>query len=260
MRLVTFMKSSYGINLEQQLQLVETRLDPMVRARGFTGYGPYLDYVIADKTKEESKALVTRLTTNYTYFMREVQHYEYLTKTILPKLRDTLPTKDLRIWSAGCSSGEEAYTTAMVLDDFFGVAKREWDSTVLATDISQPVLQMARDGVYPEERLQKLSPAWRAKYFQRVDPTHYRISPALQKEVVFQPFNLMERFPFRKKFHVIFCRNVMIYFDTPTVNNLLNRFYDSLEVGGHLFVGLSETVNQEVSKLKFAQPSIYVKQ
>lgn len=258
-KLVGYMQQHYGLNLEQQLQLVETRLEPMVRARGFRDFGEYLDFVIDDRTMEESKALVTRLTTNYTYFMREVQHYQYLSGTILPRLRDTLPDKDIRIWSAGCSSGEEAYTTAMVLEEFFGIDKKNWDTTVLATDISSVVLQQAREGVYSAERLEKLAPQWKKKYFIPIDKGHYRIAERLKREVVFQMFNLMDYFPFHKKFHVIFCRNVMLYFNPKTCRDLVQKFYDSLVPGGHLFVGLSETVDRDSSSFKFAQPSIYVK-
>lgn len=253
------MQNNYGINLEQQLALVETRLEPMVRTRGFSSFGEYLDFVFHDASMEESKALVTRLTTNYTYFWREVEHYNYMREKILPNLRNTLPDKDIRVWSAGCSSGEEAYTAAMVMDEFFGFAKKDWDTTILATDISQPVLQAAREGVYPAERLQKLSPAWKTKYFTRDGNNHYRISDSLRREVLFQPFNLMSRFPFKKKFHIIFCRNVMIYFNPKTTIELLSKFYDSLEVGGYLFVGLSESVDRDNTKFKFADPSIYVK-
>lgn len=258
-KLVGYMQENFGLNLEQQLSLVETRLEPMVRARGFSGFSAYLDFVINDKSMDESKALVTRLTTNYTYFMREVQHYQYLSGQVFPRLRSTLQDKDLRIWSAGCSSGEEAYTAAMVIDDCFGAEKNFWDTTILATDISPLVLQQGREGIYGSERLEKLSPQWKAKYFTQMDKGHYRISDNMKKEVVFKTFNLMDTFPYRKKFHVIFCRNVMLYFKPQTCRELVNKFYDSLEPGGLLFVGLSETVDRDSSRFQYVQPSIYRK-
>lgn len=253
------MSNHYGINLEQQLQLVETRLDPVIRTRGFKNYTEYIDYVEKDKTGEEAKILVTRLTTNYTYFMREVEHYKFLQSTILPDLKNKLTKKDLRIWSAGCSSGEEAYTTVMVMDEFFGSSGREWDKRILATDISPQVLQTAAEGVYTEDRLQKLNPAWKQKYFTPHGRNSYLIHPSIQKEVIFRNFNLMDRFTFPNKFHVIFCRNVMIYFNTNTCNDLIKRFYNHLEVGGYLFVGLSERIDESVSGFKYVQPSIYRK-
>lgn len=258
-KLVGYMQEKFGLNLEQQLNLVETRLEPMVRARGFSGFSAYLDFVINDKSMEESKALVTRLTTNYTYFMREVQHYQYLTGQVFPRLKTTLKDKDLRIWSAGCSSGEEAYTAAMVIDDSFGIDKQAWDTTILATDISPLVLQQGREGIYSGERLEKLNALWKTKYFTQIDKGHYKITDKMKKEVVFRSFNLMDTFPFRKKFHVIFCRNVMLYFKPQVCRELVKKFYDSLEPGGHLFVGLSETIDRDSSRFQYVQPSIYRK-
>lgn len=260
-RLVVYMREQYGINLEQKQTLVEGRLWSVIQKHGFKSLDEYFQFVIADKTGEEAKTLVTRLTTNYTYFMREEQHYKFLTGRILPELTPTLRDKDLRIWSAGCSSGEEPYTTAMVLDDYFGTAKREWDCKVLATDISPQVLQMAKEAMYPEDRLKNLPPEWKRKYFDHVKETDiFHIKPVIQQEVIFRSFNLMERnFPFRKKFHVIFCRNVMIYFNKETRDALVERYYDALEVGGYLFIGLSETVSKTDTRFTFVQPSIYRK-
>ncbi len=258
--LVEYMRENYGINLEQKLTLVEGRLWGVLTQRGFSTLGEYFNFIVADKTGEEAKILVTRLTTNYTYFMREDQHYKYLVQNILPDLVRTLASRDLRIWSAGCSSGEEPYTTAMVLDDFFGPVKTEWDTKVLATDISPQVLQMAREALYPAERLENLPPAWIARYFKK-EGLDYRVCDAIRGEVIFRSFNLMEKkLPFKKKFHVIFCRNVMIYFNKPTRDALIERFYDILEPGGHLFIGLSETVNKTDTRFEFVQPSIYRKE
>ncbi len=254
------MQKNYGINLEQQLQLVETRLDPVMRTRGFKNYSDFLDYLDKDKSGDEARFLVTRLTTNYTYFMREVEHYNFLTKTVLPEVTARAAfKKDLRIWSAGCSSGEEAYTTAMVLDDYLGVHKKEWDARILATDISPQVLQTASTGVYGPEKLAKLNPAWRTRYFSPSDRGRFQIKQNIKDEVILKTFNLMDKFCFPNKFHVIFCRNVMIYFNTKTCNDLINRFYDYLEPGGYLFVGLSESVDINTCKFKYVQPSIYRK-
>ena len=260
LKLVNYMRDKYGVNLEQKLTLVEGRLWSVLNQKGFTTLEDYFNYVVNDETGEEEKTLITKLTTNYTYFMREDQHYKFLVENILPGLKDTLRDKDLRIWSAACSSGEEPFTTAMVLDDFFGASKREWDMKILATDISPQVLGMAKEAVYPGERLQNLQPAWKGKYFQKLGADKFRVNDEIRKEVIFRSFNLMEKtFPFKKKFHVIFCRNVMIYFNKQTRDDLVERFYDALEVGGHLFIGLSETVSKTDTRFKFVQPSIYRK-
>ncbi len=260
LRLVTYMKENYGVNLEQKLTLVEGRLWSVLNQKGFRTLDEYFNFVVSDKTGEEAKTLVTRLTTNYTYFLREDQHYKFLVEKILPNLQATLREKDLRIWSAGCSSGEEPFTTAIVLDDYFGTQKSQWDSKILATDISPQVLRMAQEATYPEERLQNLSPAWKSKYFTKQGPDMFKVNDAIRNEVIFRSFNLMDKtMPFRKKFHVVFCRNVMIYFDKPTRDALVERFYDVLEPGGHLFIGLSETVSKADTRFTFVQPSIYRK-
>jgi chemotaxis protein methyltransferase CheR len=257
MTLVRWVKDNYGVNLEQKATLVEGRLWNVIKQKGFTSLKDYFDYAVADKSGMEIKTLLTRLTTNYTYFMREDQHYAFLTGTALPNILPELKTKDLRIWSAGCSSGEEPYTTAMVLDDYFGANKSQWDSKILATDISPQVLAMADEAVYPEDRLKNLPAAWKSKYFTKEPGDQFRVKPAIKNEVIFRSFNLMEPFPFRKPFHVIFCRNVMIYFDKPTRDALIERYYDALEPGGYLFIGMSETVDKNVTRFDFVRPSIY---
>jgi chemotaxis protein methyltransferase CheR len=259
MKLVNYMRDKYGVNLEQKQTLVEGRLWSVLSQKGFSSLEEYFNFVMNDKTGEEEKTLLTRLTTNYTYFMREDQHYKFLVEAILPKLKASLRDRDLRIWSAACSSGEEPYTTAMVLDDFFGADKKNWDCKILATDISPQMLKMADAAIYPEERLQNLSPAWKAKYFTKHDADSFKISPSIKNEVIFRSFNLMDNFPFKRKFHVIFCRNVMIYFNKQTRDALVERFFDILEPGGYLFIGMSETVSKTDTRFTFVQPSIYTR-
>jgi chemotaxis protein methyltransferase CheR len=260
MQLVNYMRDNYGVNLEQKLTLVEGRLWSVLNQKGMKTLSEYFQYVVNDKSGEEAKTLVTRLTTNYTYFMREEQHYKFMVDKILPELVATLRPHDMRIWSAGCSSGEEAFTTAMVIDDYFKGQKGDWDTTILATDISPQVLRMAQEAVYPEERLQNLQPSWKQRYFVKAGGDKYRISDSLRREVLFRPFNLMDKnFPFKKKFHLIFCRNVMIYFNKQTRDELVERYYDTLEPGGYLFIGLSETIGKGDTRFQFVQPSIYRK-
>ena len=260
MKLVAYMGEQYGIRLEKKLSLIEDRLRVVLRQKGFSSIAEYFDYVMGDETGEEAKVLVTRLTTNYTYFMREEVHYKYLTDTILPNLKSTLKDRDLRIWSAGCSSGEEPYTTAMTLDDFFGPDKGSWDTKILATDISPQVLTMAMEAVYPADHLKSLDPSWIDRYFDKTGVNYYTVKNKIRSEVIFRSFNLMnEILPFKKKFHVIFCRNVMIYFDKATSEALVNRFYKALEPGGYLFIGLSESLHNADTRFKRVKPSIYLK-
>ena len=213
------------------------------------------NYIVNDKTGEAVVTLMNKITTNHTYFMREPEHFYFLRDTVLPYLKENVPSKDLRIWSAGCSSGEEPYTRAMILDE------KLWDSKILATDISNKALEEALKGVYSNTDISPLPPIWKKNYFQKYDEENHVVANAIKNEIIFRRYNLInQQFSFKKKFHVIFCRNVMIYFDSETRNELVNRFYDATEVGGYLFVGHSESLNREATKYKYIKPAVYRKE
>ena len=253
-----FVKTKFGVNLEKKRTLIEGRLTNSIVQSGFENFHDYLEDIYQDKSGAKIDGLMTKLTTNYTYFMREETHYRFMEEVALPYWTSTIRDRDLRVWSAGCASGEEAYTTAMVMSEWFGQKKREWDTTILATDISTKVLNMAARGVYPEEHFERLPSAWKSKYFTKIGDEDYKVTDALAKEVVFTHFNLMGEFSrFRKKFHIIFCRNVMIYFDTPTKSALVKRFHDVLEPGGYFFIGLSETLSGISGDFQQIAPAIY---
>ena len=257
-RLRDYIKKNFGVNLEKKRTLIEGRLTNSIVQAGFSNFHDYVEDVFDDRSGAKINTLMTKLTTNYTFFMREEAHYKFMEDIALPYWTSVIRDRDLRIWSAGCASGEEAYTTAMVLGEWFGPKKREWDTTILATDISVKVLEMAVRGVYPEEHFERLPPEWKKKYFTKIGNEEYQVTDALAREVVFSQFNLMGEFArFRKKFHIIFCRNVMIYFDTPTKAALAKRFHDALEVGGFLFIGLSETLSGISGDFQQVQPAIY---
>ena len=260
-QLTVFIKENYGINLkEEKKTLVTGRLQTVLATKGFQDFSEYYDYVVSDKTGEAISTLINKITTNHTFFMRESDHFYYLKDHVLPYLTDTVKDRDLRIWSAGCSSGEEPYTLAMLMDEYFGNEKSKWDSKVLATDISSKVLDEAAKGVYPNEEISTLPANMRLSYFKRYDNDNSVMIDKIRNEVIFRRFNLMEQvFPFKRKFHVIFCRNVMIYFDSRTKRELVGKFYDHLEYGGYLFIGHSESISREDSKLKYVLPAIYRK-
>lgn len=259
--LVQFIRKNYGINLTHKRSLVQGRLHNYVVQHGFHNFSDYFQYVLSDRTGKAGTILVNKLTTNHTYFLREPQHFEFLEQVALPYLvKAAGGDKDLRVWSAGCSTGEEPYTLAMVLDSFLGMEKCWWDAKILATDISTAALEKAHKAVYPNSQLDSLPGGWRTKYFRRLDDEHSILSDTIRREVIFRRFNLMnEVFPFKKKFHLIFCRNVMIYFEAETKRDLVNRFYDHMEPGGYLFIGHSESVNRHESKYAFVAPAIYRK-
>lgn len=254
-RLVTFIHTNYGIDLRQKRQLVEGRLATSLEQKGFNNFTQYVDFIISNATKTDIDFMLNKLTTNYTFFMREELHFEYLTNTVLPYLVKHKKNKTLNIWSAGCSSGQEPYTISIVLKEFFK-GNTDWDTRVLATDISQNVLGQAKRGVYGGDSISSLPDEWISKYFNK-SGSQYAVKDSLKKNVIFKTFNLMDPIQFKTQFDVIFCRNVMIYFDTPTKDNLVERFHDATAPGGYLFIGHSETVNKSTTKYQYLQPAMY---
>ncbi|MGE5329926.1 MAG: CheR family methyltransferase [Deltaproteobacteria bacterium] len=259
-RLVEFMKLNYGINLFNKKTLVESRLSNLLIENGIKHYKELLDYVFTDKTGKAIKDLINRLTTNLTYFMREVEHFRFLRNVVLPYLEKNIKDKDLRVWSAGCSSGQEAYTLAVIIAEYFGDKKRSWDTRVLATDISETALKKAVNGIYTAEDIEKLPDIWKSKYLNRISDEEYQVVDEIRNQVIFSPFNLMEEvYPFKKDLHVIFCRNVMIYFDNETKMKIVKKFYDKTSQGGYLFIGHSESLNGLKSSYNYVAPAIYIK-
>jgi len=261
-KLADYIKTNYGINLkEEKRSLVVGRLHHVLEQNNFKSFSEYYDYIISDKTGEAVETLVNKITTNHTFFMREPDHFYYFRNKALPAITAMAKDRDLRIWSAGCSSGEEPYTLAMIIDEFFGKEKCLWDTKILATDISGKVLEEAARGIYPSERTAVLPPQWRLNYIKTIDSEKSVISEKIRNEVIFRKFNLMEKvFPFMRKFHAIFCRNVMIYFDSQTKKELVQKFYDCTENGGFLFIGHSESLGKEETKYKYVMPAVYRKE
>jgi chemotaxis protein methyltransferase CheR len=257
-----YIKFNYGIHLKEEKQsLMAGRLYNVLVSNNFRSFSEYYEYVVSDKTGHAATTLIDKITTNHTFFMREADHFYFLRDKILPYLTSTVKDKDLRIWSAGCSSGEEPYTLAMILDEFLGKEKVWWDTKVLATDISSSVLDTAPKGIYSNERIASLPSQWKNTYFEKLNNENSVLIDKIRNEVIYRKFNLMEEvFPFKRRFHVIFCRNVMIYFDSKTKSNLVNKFYDALEYGGYLFIGHSESLNRDTTKFKYVMPAVYRKE
>ena len=260
-RISMYLKDRYGIDMTHKKEIMDGRLSNMIRIRGFDNYDAYMNALMQDPSGEMEKELVNLLSTNHTYFMREFEHFEYMKKVVLPYLRKKEENiQDLPIWCGAASSGEEPYTLAMLLVDFFGLEHDKWDTTVLATDISTEVLQTAVRGVYKKEQIAELPDNWKRRFFRSVgEGKYFAITDELKNEVLFRQFNLMDDFPFRKKLHVIFLRNVMIYFDRPTKQNLIKKLYDVLEPGGYLFVGRTETIEKGNVPFELVEPSIFRK-
>lgn len=259
-RIVNYVKSRSGIDLSRKKVLVTGRLENYLIRNGYESYDAFMELVEKHPNGSEAKQLINAVTTNHTYFMRESEHFEYLKKVVLPQIKKReAATKDLRIWSAASSTGEEPYGLAMVIKDYFGLEYADWDTRILATDISTRVLEHALKGVYLREQIQPLPDKWKKSHFKAIDKEHYRIKDEMKKQVIFRQFNLMNQFPFKKKFHAVFLRNVMIYFEDDVKYSIVEKVYDSMEPGGYLFIGTTEALDHEKTRFKFIQPSIYRK-
>jgi len=219
---------NFGINLtEQKKALIVGRLQKVLRKRQLSSIDEYCNFLINEKSGEALEELANQISTNHTYFYREKDHFDYFKKVILPEVeeryRNSTP-KDLRIWCAGCSSGEEPYTLVMILLQHFGMNYSSWEAGILATDISAKVLKSAVTGKYDVDRLRNVPPELLSRYFKKEGNDEYLVSDTLRKEITFRRHNLMnEKFNFKRRFDAIFCRNVMIYFDTKTRNELVSR-------------------------------------
>lgn len=258
-RVVGYVKQTTGIDLSEKRVLINGRLENYILRNGYHGFDEYMAKVEHDPAGKEARNLINALTTNHTYFMREFEHMDFLRQEVLPKLKEKeAARKDLRIWSAASSTGEEPYTIAMVLQDFFSL-DHGWDTKVLATDISTKVLQHAQKGKYLAEQIEPLPEKWRRKFFTKLSEEEYQVKEELRNEVIFRQFNLMNPLPFKRPFHVVFLRNVMIYFDENTKLQLLRKIYDYLEPGGYLFIGTTEALNRKGTAFKYVEPSIYQK-
>lgn len=254
----------FGINLsDEKKSLLVGRLQKILRSEGFESFNQYYDNLLTEKSGKAISKLIDHISTNHTYFNRENAHFDYFRNHALPEVIDRLKKKkinDLRIWCAGCSSGEEAYTLLMLMRETLGEEYRAFDAGLLATDISDRILNVARQGVYPDDRIEALPDPLKRKYFVRKGPEHVQVVEDIRREAVFRRFNLMNsRFPFKRQFHIIFCRNVMIYFDRQTRDSLVRRFHAATEPGGYLFIGHSETLGREQPLYEYLIPAAYRK-
>jgi chemotaxis protein methyltransferase CheR len=253
----------FGLDLKKGKEaLVAARLGKRLRQKGITSFAEYYRYILADPSGEALVELIDSLTTNHTSFMRERAHFEFLVRASQEEFRE-IPT--LEIWCAASSTGEEPYSIAMCLADTLshGVENKRRAFRILATDISTRVLAHAKRGVYVAERFNELPDAWRKAYLLRGEGEckgSYKIKPDLASRVEYQRLNLIEPFTHRRTFHVIFCRNVMMYFDKTTQQDIVRRLSACLEPGGYLFVGHAESLTGVEHALKYVRPATYRKE
>lgn len=254
-------KKNYGINLsDEKKTLVYSRLRAIVVGMELNSFSEYYDRLIADKSGKMANEFINRISTNHTYFMREKDHFDFFTGTALPEIEQNIKNNDIRIWCNASSSGEEPYTLQILLKEYFA-NKGNWDTSMIASDISVKVLNIAYRGVYSKESVSALPREIIKKYFDPYEQEFYRVKDFVRKEVLFRRINLMDEKLekiFTKKLHAIFCRNVMIYFDEETRDNLVEKMYEMLEVGGYLFIGHSERLSMK-TKFKYIMPAVYKK-
>jgi chemotaxis protein methyltransferase CheR len=245
-------------------ELVRARLAKRLRLGKFNNFPEYLKHVLEDKSGKEFSILIDSLSTNLTSFFRERQHFEFLQDRFLPALMERRRKQNnfkIRVWSAGCSSGEEPYTIAISLLDAINGQGR-WDVKILATDISTRMLEKAKAGVYDSERVDPVPAMQKQKYLlsnRMKGRKTFEASKFLKDIVYFRYLNLMEEWPIKGTIDFIFCRNVMIYFDKPTQERLVNRYWNILASGGILFTGHSESLTGIEHRFKYIQPTIYMK-
>ena len=250
------------INLgPNKAELVRSRVQKRLRALGMENFQSYCRLLESAAGEEEMTALLDVISTNVTDFFREVQHFDFLEAIVLPEWhRKTGSRLPFRVWSAACSSGEEPYSIAILLSEY-GRTHRALDWSVTATDISTRMLTAAEQAVYRSDRVKLPDSEWLARYFQKgvgAREGFYRVKPGPREHVDFRHLNLFHwPYPFTEKFDVIFCRNVMIYFDRDTQQQLVPRLAEQLTPGGHLFVGHSESLIGIGRSLKSVQPSVY---
>ncbi len=246
-----------GINLNDGKEaLVKARLMKRFRAIGMDSVESYLELIQSKAGDHELDHMIDAMTTNKTSFFREIEHFKFLREMVLPQFKG----RRMRCWSAACSSGEEPYSLAMLLREHLSDIDRR-DVLILATDISRRMLEKGSKALYPEETLKDLPSSYQQKYFVRLRNTActYQISDTVRSMVRLARLNLMDSWPMKGPFHVIFCRNVMIYFDRVTQQQLINRFWELLGPGGYLFVGHSEGLSAITHKFKYVRPATYRK-
>jgi chemotaxis protein methyltransferase CheR len=241
-------------------QLIRARLGKRMRHHGIDNLVDYCDYLQTQADEDEFTLVVDALTTNFTNFLREEDHFRFMVQQGIPGVLRP-DQKSFNIWSAASSSGEEPYTIAMYLAEHFPTAKR-WDWRITGSDISTKVLAAAQRAVYAQERVQTIPNEWLRRYFQKGIGQwegYFRVKSELTERVSFRQINLIESYQHPKPFELVFCRNVMIYFDRPTQEQLVNRLCHFLVPGGYLLIGHSESLTSLNVPLKCVRPSVYQK-
>lgn len=263
LRVRNIIQEMTGINMDEKKRLlIHRRLVGRLKDLGMTTFRDYLKFLESGDSIEV-ELFTNAVTTNLTSFFRENHHFDFLRSTVIPEIvhNKSSGSRRLRIWSAGCSTGEEPYSIAMTLRESMQDIEK-WDAKLLCTDLDTDVVATASNGVYPESRVEKVPQAQLKRWFRKSDSESgpvVRVHDDLRKIITFKQLNLMNDWPMRGRFDVIFCRNVVIYFDKPTQRILMNRYADILEDGGYLILGHSESLFNVSDRFTLLGQTIYKK-
>ena len=257
-------KVRMGIVLaDHKHDMVVRRLTKRVRAQGLSSFKDYCAFLSGTEADEEMGFMINALTTNLTKFFRESHHFDHLSSVALPRLLKLFRaegTRRLRLWSAGCSSGEEPYSIAMTLRKSLPDLTK-WDAKILATDIDTDMVETGRKGIYETRIVDSIPAADRKKFVESLgrDDDRHQMAQSLRSLIAFKPLNLLHEWPMRGTFDIIFCRNVVIYFDKETQGKLFNRYADLLRDGSFLYIGHSESLYKVSDRFRLVGQSIYEK-
>jgi len=248
--------------VDEKQDMFYSRLARRVRSLGLSSFRQYCDFIKNDRTGAETASLVNAITTNLTSFFREDYHFQYLADKVLPELLKTsVRDRRLRIWSAGCSTGEEPYSIAVTVGES-GLSVKGWDIRILATDVNSDVLAQAAEGVYSMERVAGIAPQRLQRWFLKGKGEqlgNMRAKPEIGKLIDFGELNLISKWSLPESMDIIFCRNVVIYFDQQSKKRLIDRMADSLNDGGYLFLGHSESLFRVSDRFELIGNTIYRK-
>jgi len=256
-------KEMTGINMsDSKQQLIYRRLSGRLKATGIPTFRGYMEH-LQSGDKQELETFTNAITTNLTSYFREQHHFEFLANSIIPEITAAAVTgnRRLRIWSAGCSTGEEPYSIAMTLNEVLPQIN-QWDARILATDLDSDVLATGKAGVYPQQRVEKIPEKQLRRWFEKESQgasTAFKVVRELQELITFNQLNLMNDWPMKGPFDVIFCRNVVIYFDKATQRVLMDRFANILKDGGYLIIGHSESLFNVTNRFELLGKTIYRK-
>ncbi len=256
----TFIHGKFGMDItENKKHMLEIKVNRLMAQNRMEDYMQYYNMISTTRDKQKTVEFLNEITINKTDFFREINHFNFMKNNlnfIMKKNHRIEAAKEIRVWSSACSTGEEPYTLAITLKE---ILPANISIKILATDISHRVLEKAITGQYSNDIKSQVDPILLTKYFNKIH-NGYEIKQEIKDLITFRAFNLKEPFPFKNKFDIIFCRNVMIYFDKEFQEKLVGKFYDFIINGGILFIGHSESLTYIKNRFKYHQPTIYVKE